>query len=295
MFSYFKNLKILYFLIKSVILFLMLIFVMSDAYGNGSDTLAPSSSAGVVKITRSWVLPAVLRDISAITITPSGKIACLQSEVGTIYIFNLETGSIDREIPFGPPGDYEGLALVNTTAYVACADGRILEIENFATDSPKVTEHGTHLTVEENVNGLCYDRRNKRLLVAIKGTGDANQQYKGIYAFNIAQKRMPVKPVMRIDLKSRAFINVQTKNVQMVFQPSDLSINPLNGQIYLIDGTRRQLLRMSRAESVRDVIELNREDFFQPEGITFTPSGELFIASKGDREEPGKLLQVRLR
>jgi hypothetical protein len=260
-----------------------------------ADTTGPVNGNDVVKITRSWELPPILRNISAIHYIGSEKMACLQDEIGSIFIFNLDSGKIEKEIPFGPPGDYEGLVTVNKDAYVACADGRILEIRDYNSEKPEVIEYGTHLTVDENVNGLCHDRKNKRLLVSIKGNGEGNQTYKGIYAFNITNKRMPVKPAVKIDLRNRVFTNLQAKNIQTLFQPSDIAISPVSGLLYVIDGTRVQLLRMRLSENIRDLYELNREKFNQPEGISFTPSGELFIASKGVREEPGMLLQVRIK
>ena len=266
-----------------------------DSYINRADTLIPSSAVDVVKITRSWELPAELKNISAIDYISPGKMACLQNEVGSIFIFDLASGKIEKEIPFGPPGDYEGLVIVKQHAFIACADGRILEVRNYKSDNPELVEYGTHLTVNENVNGLCYDKKNKRLLVSIKGTEEGNQLYKGIYSFGLIDKRMPVKPVIKIDLKDPVFEKLQPKNVQTVFQPSDLDINPVNGLLHLIDGTRVQLLRIKLLENIRDLTELNKEKIIQPEGITFTPSGELFIASKGLREEPGMLFRLRLK
>ena len=260
-----------------------------------ADTTTPVSENDVVKITRSWELPPVLRNISAIHYIGMEKMACLQNEIGSIFIFNLSSGKLEKEIPFGPPGDYEGLVTIKKDAYVACADGRILEIKNYNSEEPGVTEYGTHLTVEENVNGLCYDRKNKRLLVTIKGSGEGGQTYKGIYAFSLSNKRMPVKPVVKIDLRNKIFDSLQVKNIQTIFQPSDIAISPVSGLLYVIDGTRVQLLRMWLSESIKDLKELDREKFIQPEGISFTPSGELFIASKGVREEPGMLLQVRIK
>jgi hypothetical protein len=259
-----------------------------------ADTSAPDS-ANSVRISRSWELPAVLKNISAIDFISPNKMACLQNEVGSIFILSLDSGEIEKEYPFGPPGNYTGLVLLNKVAYVACADGRIIEINNYESAKPEVTEHGTHLTINENVNGLCYDRRNKRLLVTIKGTEDGNQLYKGIYSFRLADKRMLTNPAIKIDLRSRVFRQVQPKNMQTVFQPSDLDISPATGILYIVDGTRVQLLRMRTNENIKDLTELDKEKFIQPEGITFTPSGELFIASKGVREEPGMLFQIQLK
>ena len=106
---------------------------------------------------------------------------------------------------------------------------------------------------------------------------------------------MTIKPAVKIDLRNEVFDSLQAKNIQTLFQPSDIAISPVTGLLYVIDGTRVQLLRMRLSESIKDLNELDREKFIQPEGISFTPSGELFIASKGVREEPGMLLQVRIK
>jgi hypothetical protein len=260
-----------------------------------ADTSRPDSSSSRVKISRSWILPSVLRNISAIDFLSPDKMACLQDEVGSIFILNLDSGAIEKEYPFGPPGNYKGLVIIKNDAYVACADGRIIEIRNYFSEKREVIEYGSHLTIEEEVNGLCYDSRNKRLLVTIKGTEDGNQLYKGIYSFQLPYKRMLAKPAIKIDLRSRVFRNLQPRNMQTVFQPSDLDINPVSGLLYIVDGTRVQLLRMKMNENIKDLTELDKDKFIHPEGITFTPSGELFIAGKGVREEPGMLFQVRLK
>jgi hypothetical protein len=260
-----------------------------------ADTALPDSLAGAVKILRSWQLPATLRNISAIDYLAQDKMACLQDEVGSIFIFDLDSGAIEKEFTFGPPGNYKGLVVLNSDAYVACADGRILEIKNYNSNKREVIEYGTHLTIEEEVNGLCYDRRNKRLLVTIKRMEDGNRFYKGIYSFPLSDKRMLARPTLKIDLRSRVFRKLQPKDIQTIFQPSDIDINPVTGLLYIVDGIRVQLLRMKMNENIKDLTELDREKFIQPEGITFTPSGELFIASKGVREEPGMLFQVLLK
>jgi uncharacterized protein YjiK len=248
-----------------------------------------------LQVAETYDLPVQLKSVSAIHYVAGGKLACLADDIGSIFMIDAETQKMEKEIPFGPPGDYEGIAVVNGNAYIACADGRILEITNFSEEERTVTEHGTHLTKDEHLSGLCYDKRNKRLLVSATGDENANGNYKAIYSFLLSDKRMPVKPAIKIDLRSRVFNKQQPKRLQMMFQPSDLDINPVNGLLYVIDGTRSQLLRMRLSENIRDLSELDKEKFIQPEGITFTPSGELYIASKGLRDEPGILLRVRTK
>src|SRR5690349_9341280 len=95
---------------------------------NAQDTFLVDSGRAVVKISRSWELPQILKEISGIAYVDADRIACVQDEIGTVFIYNISTKSIELEVPFGPPGDYEAIAIVNDDAYVAVADGRIIEI-----------------------------------------------------------------------------------------------------------------------------------------------------------------------
>lgn len=272
---------------------LLICVTLSECIGQSIENVWVSRYS--VDILHSWELPEPLKNIAAVRYLPGGKIACLSEDVGSIFIFNPGDNVIEAEFPFAQPGDYEGLEIIGQNAYVGCADGRILEIINYASDSPSVTEYGTHLTVRDHVNGLSYDRKNRRLLVSVQGMADELQPFKNIYGFRLQDKRMLVKPAVKIDLRNRCFNGAQAKRLQTVFQPSDLDLNPLNGQLYVIDGARCQLLRMRLTESIRDVIVLDKDKFFQPEGITITPSGEIYIASRGERDQAATLMLVRIK
>lgn len=257
------------------------------------DTIIkPDSLEDVVKITRSWELPASLKKISAIDFIDDYRVACLSNEVGSIFIFNISTKEIENEIQFGPPGDYEGLALVNNDAYVSSGDGRIFEILDYMSQKPVTKEYGTHLTVRHHVEGACFDKRNNRLLIPIKGTEEGNKFYKGIYAFDLKTKTMPVNPVIRIDLKDSAFSKVKSKKLQSLIQPSDITIHPGKHDIYIVDGVKSQLLTMDETGKIKDLMVLNKLLFVQPEGMAFGPSGDLYIAIEGIKQEPGMLLLV---
>jgi uncharacterized protein YjiK len=284
---------------KTVRLFILEIIILlisgSIVYSQApNDTLTSESSNFVVKISRSWELPQELKEISGISYIDAERIACVQDEMGAIYIYNLALSSIEATIPFGPPGDYEGIATVNDNAYVACADGRIYEVAGYRTLKPSIKEYGTHLTVKQNVEGICYDKTNNRLLVSIKGQEEGSPPFKGIYEFGLANKKMPVKPVIKIDLQHQVFGRSQLRKLQSVIQPSDVDINPVTGDIYLTDGEKSQLLIMGSSGKIKALYALSKTQVIQPEGICFTPSGELYIASEGKKQEPAKLLLAEL-
>ncbi len=277
------------------IIICLVFFASANAQGSKDDILADSVKASAVKISRTWELPPVLKEISGISYIDPARIACVQDEIGSIFIYNTSTLTIENEIPFGPPGDYEAIAIVNKDAYVAVADGRIIEVSDYNSGKPAIKEYGTHLTVRQNVEGLCYDKANKRLLVAIKGREEGSALYKGIYAFDLATKTMPVKPVIKIDLQDPVFQKLSVKKPQTLIQPSEIEIHPVTGDIYIADGVRPQLLIMDNTGKIKALYALNKSEFIQPEGIMFTPPGELYIANEGNKQLPGNLMLVEFK
>src|SRR5688572_19214995 len=70
-----------------------------------------------VSIKNKWVMPAVLAEISGLSHITGDQFATVQDEEGKIFIYNTQTSTIEKEIPFAGVGDYEGLAIVNETAW----------------------------------------------------------------------------------------------------------------------------------------------------------------------------------
>src|SRR5688572_26932105 len=159
---------------------------LEPAMGNGNATENMSD----VQVLQKWELPDVLREVSGIAYLTDDRFACVQDERGSIYIYNTATAKIEKEIPFADAGDYEGLAIAGENAYVVRSDGRLYEVQDFIDEKPTVKEFAGHLTTGHNIDGLCFDKNQNRLLLAIKGKEPQATDYKGIYAFNLASKAL---------------------------------------------------------------------------------------------------------
>lgn len=257
-----------------------------DKNNKSSDGDATTNSE--VRVIQKWELPSDLKEISGIAYINDHQFACVQDELGKIFIFNTASNKVEKEISFAEPGDFEGIAVVGPTAYIVSADGKLFAVNDYMTAQPKVTKYSTPLTVKQNVEGLCYDRNNNRLLLSIKGNEPASKDYKGIYAFDIASKNTVTDPVHKIDLTDEIWAETKGKNKM---QPSDLEIHPVTNDIYVIDGASPKLLVMDADGNKKKLYQLPTSDFVQPEGIAFTESGEMFISSEG-KTGPGTIMKV---
>ena len=246
-----------------------------------------------LRILERWDLPSELVEISGITFTGANEVASVQDEAGTIYLYDLGTKKITTRVPFGGSGDYEGVAVAGNTAYVIRADGTLFEIASYRSSKPAVKQYRTGLTVDQDVEGLTYDAKNKLLLLAIKGEEPGSKDYKGIYAFNLQSKKLAKEPAYRIVLDDAVFEGINEKKKKNIMQPSDLAVHPTTGELYVTEGASPKLLVMDPSGKGKNLYRMSTKEFTQPEGIAFNEKGELFISNEGGKGI-GTILKVAL-
>jgi len=247
-----------------------------------------TAPASEVEIIKQWDLPEELKEVSGIAYLSKDRFACVQDEKGVIYIYNTGSGSIEKQIPFAGPGDYEGIAVNGNTAYVVTADGELYQVS--LEGKTNVRQFKTSLTAEHNVEGLSFDKKNNRLLLAIKDYAPGITGYKGVYAFDLRTNTMVANPVMKIDM-SHSLLKKQNKKKDQVM-PSEIGIHPITNEIYVTDGPNSRLLILTESGETRQVLELGKS-FSQPEGISFSPEGEIFISNEGAKGA-GNIIKVAI-
>lgn len=240
-----------------------------------------------------WLLPKELTEVSGIAWLDADHFACVQDELGKVFIFNVRQNKIDKEIPFGAKGDYEGIAIVDQTIYVLSANGELFGIENYSGNKRSVKMYKTGLTKKQDSESLAYDKKNNRLLIAEKEADSESSDFKGIYAFDLATKTMSKDPVYKIDLKYEIFGDVKKGKAKNSISPSDIDIHPVTGNIHILEGTKPKLLIMSPEGKMLSLYELDENVFPQPEGLSFSPDGKLYISNEGNKKE-GNIHQVEL-
>lgn len=255
---------------------------------NAESRAKGTASSPELIVRKSWELPAALNEVSGIAFLDQDRLAAVQDEQGVIFIYNLSDAVIEKQVRFAGKGDYEGIAIAGNSAYVLRSDGTIFVVRDFLGDN-QVREFSTTFTSENDMEGFFYDRKKERLLLAVKMKDPFSEEYKGIYSVSLAPMELQKEPAYKLNFQSKIFGEGSEEDVQEAFFPSEIIRNPSTGNLLVLDGENPRLLLVdNKGEPIR-LYPLNEEEFPQPEGLAFDPSGAMYISSEGN---PATLHQV---
>jgi uncharacterized protein YjiK len=276
-------------------------------FSPGAGTEASLDMAGLLTYdlgapSSKYILPEGLTEISGISYYSPDKIACIQDEKGFIYLYDVISKKIASTCKFGNSGDYEDIAVIGNTAYVLRSDGVIFEVIDFINSKRSINKISTSLSGRNDTEGLAFDSAMHALWIVCKGAPSINSEdygdgSKAVYQFDLSVKKVSAIPIFRINLagfpdqKETKWFKKQSvglgKALKLLeedwnFQPSGIAIHPVENDIYIISHIGKLLLVLDRKGKIRSVSQLDPKIFRQPEGICFSPDGDLFISNEGD-------------
>jgi len=288
---------------------ILFIFITAFLSGCPAKHASPDNLTGydLTYSDRTEILPGILHEISGITFINSTTIGCIQDEKGILFIYDLASNEIQRQVTFFSNGDYEGIARVGDTIYVLRSDGTLYEIAGYNTDSIVVEPVPTGITAKDS-EGVCYDKDRHRLLIAPKENplrGPGSKDSRIIYDFNLKTMKLADEPAY--DFSIEALKDFATGNKVMLplkskkkkqsaepvlkFRPSAICIHPLTKDIYVLSSEDYMLFVFSTLGVIKNLFLLNPLVFRQPEGITFLENGDMLISNEGQSKTPATLLR----
>ncbi len=269
--------------------------------GVNTSDIAGKTGYNLTAPDKVYNLPPSLHEISGITTVDASSVACIQDEHGLVFIYDLYRNSITKQIAFGSNGDYEGIARVNKALYILRSDEVLTEIVDFTSANSPINAYDTGIPGKD-AEGLCYDPKNNRLLIApkeISADNHSNQATRHIYGFNLASKTLIKGTVMSFDIKKieeyavRNNIKVPMKGKKGEEKVPDISmkisaigIHPLTYKLFAISGPERLLFVFDMKGNLESLERLDKDLFAQPEGITFMENGDMLISNEGAKGIP---------
>jgi uncharacterized protein YjiK len=221
--------------------------------------------------TEKYDLPDKLKEISGLSYYKTNQLVCVNDEQGKIFIYDIKEKKIIDKIPFGKDGDYEGVEVVGDEVFVLKSNGKLKGFKigiaferEIDCSEPEVLEY----------EGLGYDAKSKYLLLVAKERIKDVDEKKMIYAYDFDRKVL---------FKHIAIPQEQVKDEAngKDFKPSGIAVHPKTGQTFIIASDGKKLLVLSEKGQKEALISLNPKTYRQPEGICFSPNGDLFISSEG--------------
>jgi len=272
--------------------FIGLCLLLTGCGGKSTKTETTTADAGTAPYSFPYALntpadnvslPKRLREVSGLTYYKGNKLLCIQDEEAAVFIYDVAAKTVDQEVGFGGYGDFEGIEYVKDAVYALESDGNL---SRFTLDlsSPKsiqVARVPTDLPAGTEVEGLGYDPKTERLLIAVKKGGSTSSN-RAVYSFDL--RRRTVYREMQLSEETLRDAGIDPDN----YKPSAMAVHPQTGDWYVLLSATHQLIITNRQKQILHVEKLDKKQLPQPEGICFAPNGDLFIASEG---KPGRLLR----
>ncbi len=243
---------------------------------------------GQLSVKQQWELPSELKEVSAITYLSDNRIAAVQDQLGTIFIYDLSTSKVIEKLNFGPEGDYEGLVHHDADFYIVRSDGQLTHAD---AKGKVIKVYDLPLSESDNIESLALDIKNNRLLLGQKD-GEKGRQLKKIFAFDLKTKSLSKAPALQIDYEqiiascgSGATEKGKGKKSKKGddVRPSEMIIDPKNGDILIADGPSSRIFVVDNNGKFKHILTLDKKRFPQAEGLAFDPNGELYVSSEGTK------------
>lgn len=229
-----------------------------------------------------------LDEISGIVFYPKDtSIFAINDEIGMLYKIYIRNHTQVVRWKFSDGGDYEDLALVDSNFYVLRSNGSIFSFKVVTKDSVVFEDLKSPFKGKNDFETLYYDDYYKKLILLCKDCKEDNKNSVTAWAFDPVEKTYSSTPFYTLDGKE---IKKHLQSKENKFKPSAAAIHPITNDLYIISSVNKGLVICDRKGNIKKVIDIDPARFKQPEGLTFSAAGDLFISNEGAEIGPANIL-----
>ena len=234
--------------------------------------------------------PQALDEISGIAYYPKDtSVFAIIDEDGLLFKIPIKHPGEAKEWRFGEKMDYEDVILKDSIFYTLVSNGNIIPIRfagnNIVTDKINYEDASKK---ENEFETLYYDDSIQKMVVMCKDC-EADKK-KVVSTFYYDDSAKVYVPYIKIDV---APIAEKLGMDKLALKPSAAAINPVTKDLYIVCSVSKLLLITDRNGNFKDVFKLNPKIYKQPEGLAFTPAGDLIISNEVFLEGYATLLVLK--
>jgi hypothetical protein len=239
-------------------------------------------------------LPEELAEISGIVYyTKDSSVFAEIDEDGVLFKIYLNKKYEIKKWRFDKKHDFEDLVLHDSIFYVLISNGDIESVK-FGTGDSIITNTSQFPNAGKKLNefeSMYYDDSLQQMVLICKNCEDDSHKIVSAWGYDIHTGAY-TPSLYTIDVQP---IAQKTGLENMRFKPSAIAINPVTNEFYILASVNKLLLVTDRQGKFRELYELDPAIYKQPEGIAFTPSGDMIISNESHETGLADILIIRNR
>lgn len=234
-----------------------------------------------------------LDEISGICWVSDSLMLANNDESGRIFAINLANlKDLEyRNFKFGEKGDYEDIVKVDSAIYLLVATGKIVRVTGFQNEDSVKSEVVAELPgIQNEFESLYYDQEVNSLIMLCKDCHKEKNRIRSAYRFDLSRNELIDSPYYQIQVDQ---IRKITENNEADFRPSAAAVNPRDGKVYIVSSIGKLMVVINKKGKVEQAFGISGIMFPQPEGITFSDNGDMYISNEIASEQASTLLKFR--
>jgi len=234
-------------------------------------------------------LPAELKEISGLAITPNNTLLAHNDESMALYEINIQTGQVMASLKDRNPAsqaDYEGISLVRDQVLLVSSNG------NFARASyplKTISKGNWSSGLGDNceIEGLTYRSHDNGLVAVCKKINEKESK--------LEVRLLTVHPGSSSSEVQALSVILPSKDDDGIkhFNGSGVIYHEPLGRYLVLSSNKRAIAEISETGELLGLAELKKKVHPQPEGIELSADMELLIANEGNKKKPGSLVVYR--
>ena len=227
-------------------------------------------------------MPDLLKEISGIAYADENTLYCVQDELGIVFKYDTGKEHLSGMFRFTDLGDFEDLAIVKDEVFVLRSDGTLFCFNHRNFDG-KISQVVVPVNCL-NVEGLEYNPSDNQLYLACKDQviNDLSQS-RVIFSTTPENLSEPEIALTILPDEINRVLALQYPEApvsRLQVYPSAIAIHPKTSEKYVLSAASR-LIAIYKNEKLINVFPLPSELYYKPEGLAFTPNGDLYLSSEG--------------
>lgn len=215
----------------------------------------------------------------------------IKDEDGLFYKIYLKNKSVIKSWRFDKKRDYEELVFHDSIFYVLISNGDIESIKFDGTDSilTAKSEFPDSSNSKNEFEAMYYDDSLQMLILLCKNCDGDGSKTVTAWGYNIS-----TQSYVSIPFAIDPVLIAQKLGVDKIkLRPSGAAINPVTKELYILASLNNLIIITDRNGTFVDLLQLDPVIYKQPEGIAFTPSGDLIISNEFFEQNPANILYIR--